>query len=64
MPESFIPAKRFRHAGARPLGGYQIEELSRALTAHLDEITRKIIRDEVHEATQDAEEISEPRQLR
>jgi hypothetical protein len=42
----------------------EFEELSRALTAHLDEITRKIIRDEVHEATQDAEEISEPRQLR
>lgn len=41
----------------------EFEELSRALTAHLDEITRKIIRDEVHEATQDAEEISEPRQL-
>ena len=42
----------------------EFEELSRALTAHLDEITRKIIRDEVHEATQDAEEIGEPRQLR
>ena len=42
----------------------EFEELSRALTAHLDEITRKIIRDEVHEATQDAEEVSEPRQLR
>jgi hypothetical protein len=42
----------------------EFEELSRALTAHLDEITRKIIRDEVHEATQDAEEINEPRRLR
>lgn len=42
----------------------EFEELSHALTAHLDEITRKIIRDEVHEATQDAEEISEPRQIR
>jgi hypothetical protein len=42
----------------------EFEELSHALTAHLDEITRKIIRDEVHEATQDAEEINEPRQLR
>lgn len=42
----------------------EFEELSHALTAHLDEITRKIIRDEVHEATQDAEEIGEPRQLR
>jgi hypothetical protein len=42
----------------------EFEELSGPLTAHLDEITRKIIRDEVHEATQDAEEVSEPRQLR
>ena len=42
----------------------EFEELSQALTTHLDEITRKIIRDEVHEATQDAEEINEPRQLR
>ena len=42
----------------------EFEELSRALTAHLDEITRKIIRDEVHEATQDAEEIDEARRLR
>jgi len=42
----------------------EFEELSAALTAHLDEITRKIIRDEVHERTEDAEEISEPRQLR
>jgi len=32
-------------------------------TAHLDKITRKIIRDEVHEATQDAEKINEPRCL-
>ena len=42
----------------------EFEDLSRALTAHLDEITRRIIRDEVHEATQDAEEICEPHQLR
>ena len=42
----------------------EFEELSVALTAHLHEITTKIIREEVHEATQDAEEISEPRQLR
>ena len=42
----------------------EFEELSHALTAHLDEMTRKIIRDEVHEATQDAEEINEPRRLR
>lgn len=42
----------------------EFEELSRALTSHLNDITRKIIREEVHEATQDADEISEPRQLR
>lgn len=42
----------------------EFQELSQALTAHLDEITRQIIRDEVHAATQDAEEVSEPRQLR
>jgi hypothetical protein len=42
----------------------EFEELSRALSAHLDEITRKIIHDEVHEATQDAEEINEPPRLR
>jgi hypothetical protein len=42
----------------------EFEELSGALTAHLHEITTKIIREEVHEATQDAEEVSEPRQLR
>jgi hypothetical protein len=41
-----------------------MEELSDALTAHLDAITRKIIREEVHEATQEADEISEPRRLR
>lgn len=42
----------------------EFQELSRALTAHLDDITRKIIRDEVHAATQDAEEINEQRQIR
>lgn len=42
----------------------EFEELSRALTSHLNDITKKIIREEVHEATQDADEISEPRQLR
>jgi len=41
----------------------EFEELSRALTAHLNEITRKIIREEVHEATQDAEERGEPRRM-
>jgi hypothetical protein len=42
----------------------EFEELSHALSAHLSEITDKIIREEVHEATQDADEIDEPRRLR
>ena len=42
----------------------EFEDLSQALTAHLDDITRKIIREEVHETTQDAEEINEPHRLR
>src|SRR3546814_19223363 len=37
----------------------EFEELSSALTAHLDEITTKIISEEVHEATQDADETSQ-----
>lgn len=41
----------------------EYEELRQALAAHLDEITEKIIREEVHEATEDAEEVSEPRRL-
>lgn len=42
----------------------EFEELSNALTSHLLEITEKIIREEVHEATQDADEVEEPRRLR
>jgi hypothetical protein len=42
----------------------EFEDLSQALTAHLYEITEKIIQEEVHEATQDAEEYGEPRRLR
>lgn len=42
----------------------EFEELSDALTSHLLAITEKIICEEVHEATQDAEEIDEPRRLR
>ncbi len=42
----------------------EFEELNDALTAHLDEITQTIIREEVHEANQDADEIDEPSQLR
>ncbi len=42
----------------------EFEELSDALTADLLEISQKIIRDEVHASTEDAEEIEEPRRLR
>jgi hypothetical protein len=42
----------------------EFEELSDALTEHLLDITEKIIREEVHEATQDAEVFEEPRRLR
>lgn len=42
----------------------EFEELSDALTRHLLEITEKIIREEVHAATGDAEEVDEPRRLR
>jgi hypothetical protein len=42
----------------------EFEELSDALTRHLLEITEKIIREEVHASTGDAEELDEPRRLR
>jgi hypothetical protein len=42
----------------------EFDELSQALTAHLDEVTQKIIKEEVHEATQDAEELGDPPHLR
>jgi hypothetical protein len=42
----------------------EFEDFSQALTAHLHEITRKIIQEEVHEVTQDAEELNEARRLR
>lgn len=42
----------------------EFEELGDALTLHLNEITDKIIREEVHAATGDAEEIEEPQRLR
>ena len=53
-PTSFV------HATLWP----EFEDLSQALTAHLHEITRKIIQEEVHGSTQDAEEINQPRRLR
>lgn len=41
----------------------EFEQLSAALTSHLAAITSKIIREEVHDAEQDADEIEDPRQL-
>lgn len=38
-------------------------ELSGALTAYLTEITERLIREEVHGETQEAEEVDEPRRL-
>ena len=41
----------------------EFQELSAALSAYLAEITEKLIRDEVHRETGDAEERDEPRRL-
>ncbi len=42
----------------------EFEELSAALTAYLSEITERMIREEVHGETGDADEVEEPRQIR
>lgn len=42
----------------------EFEQLSQALTAHLNQITESIIREEVHGETRDADEVAEPRRLR
>ena len=41
----------------------EFEELSAALTAYLSEITEKVIREEVHGETGEAEEVDEPRRI-
>jgi hypothetical protein len=41
----------------------EFEELSAALTAYLSEITEKVIREEVHGETGEADEVDEPRQI-
>lgn len=41
----------------------EFEELNDALVAYLSEITEKVIRDEVHGETSDADEINEPAQI-
>ena len=42
----------------------EFTELSGALSTHLLEITDRIIREEVHATTEDAEEVDEPRRLK
>jgi hypothetical protein len=41
----------------------EFEELSAALTAYLSEITERVIREEVHGETREAEEVDEPRRI-
>ena len=41
-----------------------IQELNAALIAYLSEITEKVIREEVHKETGEAEEIDEPTRIR
>ncbi|MBC8270021.1 MAG: hypothetical protein H8E36_14855 [Rhodospirillaceae bacterium] len=41
----------------------EFEELSAALTTYLSEITEKVIREEVHGDTGEAEEVDEPRRI-
>ena len=41
----------------------EFEELSDALTAYLSEITEKLIREEVHGETGEADEVDEPRRI-
>ena len=41
----------------------EFEELSPALTSYLSEITERVIREEVHRETGDADEVEEPRRI-
>jgi len=41
----------------------EFEELSAALTAYLSQITDKVIREEVHGETDEAEEVDQPRRI-
>ena len=41
----------------------EFEELSAALTAYLSEITERVIREEVHGETGDADEVGKPRRI-
>jgi hypothetical protein len=42
----------------------EFQEINRELSKYLEEVTEKIIREEVHGESEDAEEREEPRQLR
>jgi hypothetical protein len=55
------------HAPASFINGVlwpEFDELSKALSAHLLDITNRIIREEVYATTEEADEIAEPAQLR
>jgi len=41
----------------------EFQELSMALHTHLSEITERVIREEVHRETGDAEEVDEPARI-
>ena len=41
----------------------EFQDLSGALAAYLDEVTERLIREELHGETQEAEEIDEPRRI-
>jgi hypothetical protein len=41
----------------------EFQELSAALVAYLSEITEKVIREEVHKETGEAEEVDEPTRI-
>jgi hypothetical protein len=41
----------------------EFQDLNRALTAYLGDITERLIREEVHGETRDAEEIDEPKRI-
>ena len=41
----------------------EFEELSAALTSYLSEITERVIREEAHRETSDADEVEEPRRI-
>ncbi len=57
MPAAGPPCSSFGNVTMR------FQELSSALSAYLSEITERLIREEVHGETADAEERDEPKRL-